>query len=111
MHLELINNRLLNIFILNNVPTILKDVIQNIILGMTPETPFLLETINYNESTRIIANQEITAFELAKEIKKTFRSLTSKTKLIVLDISKIKITRSSIYLTVLNIAIVSKIVK
>ncbi len=86
----------------------MKDAIQNIILGKKTETPFLLETINDNASIKIIANQEITTIELAKEIKKTFRSLVSKTKLIVLDISKIQIIESYIYLTILDIAFASK---
>lgn len=86
----------------------MKNAVHYINLTEESNLQLSLEVRSDNENTNIIINEKGSTIELAKEIKKRFHSIDSNTRSFVLDLSKIESMKSNIYLTILNIVILSK---
>ena len=86
----------------------MKNIVHNINITKEPKTSLSLDVRTDNEKINIIVNQKRSTTELAKEIRKIFKSTIQTNKSIVLDLSNMEDIGDSLYLTVLNIALVSK---
>ena len=86
----------------------MKHTLENINLSKKSKTPLSIELITDNERINIIVNQKRSTFELARETRKIFKSIVPTSKLIVLDFRKMEEIEESLYLTLLNIALVSQ---
>jgi Zn finger protein HypA/HybF involved in hydrogenase expression len=89
-------------------PRLMKDTLVNINSGKKSRTALSIDLIAYSDNIIIKVNHRRSPFELAREIHEIFHSIVQSSKFVVLDISKLEYLGNSLYLTILNIALISK---